>query len=189
MSAAASRYSKVAIALHWVIAVLIIGLIIFGILMTDPDTPNRFALYQWHKSFGILVLILSVSRLFWRLGHKPPPLPDHMSGFERFAAKATHIAFYGVMIGMPLLGWALVSSSTTNIPTQLFGTIPWPHLPILSTLENKKPAEELFKLLHGSIGKATILLIALHVAAALKHHILDKDDILSRMLPFIRPRS
>jgi len=102
------RYSKVAMILHWIIAFMIVGLIIFGFLMTNPDTPNRFALYQLHKSFGICVLILSLMRLLWRLTHKPPPLPDGMKPYEIAAAKFTHIAFYVIMIGMPLLGWAMV---------------------------------------------------------------------------------
>jgi len=127
MSVKSDQYSKVAMGFHWLIALMIIGLIVFGILMTNPETPNRFELYQLHKSFGICVLILSVLRLLWRLGHKPPPL--------------------------------------------------------LPGLPRDKAVESIFKNLHHWIGKATIALILLHVGAALKHHFINKDNILARMLP------
>jgi len=178
-----ARYSKVAISLHWLIALMIIGLIVFGILMTNPETPNRFALYQLHKSFGICVLILSVLRLLWRLGHKPPALPSGMKSWEVAAAKFTHIAFYIIMIGMPLLGWAMVSSTETVIPTKIFKMIPWPDMP---GLPRDKAVSDIFKNLHHWLGKGTILLIALHVGAALKHHFVNKDTVLARMIPMLR---
>lgn len=178
MSASSARYSKVAIGLHWLIAIMIIGLIVFGILMTNPDTPNRFALYQLHKSFGILVLIFSVLRLIWRLTHKPPALPNGMSSLEIAAAKFTHIAFYVIMIGMPLLGWAMVSASPIPIPTRIFDTLPWPNMPGITRNE---ATADFFKMLHHNIGKLTIALIALHIGAALKHQFVNKDGLLSRM--------
>lgn len=180
------RYSRIAIGFHWLIALMIIGLIVFGILMTNPDTPNRFALYQLHKSFGICVLILSVLRLLWRLGHKPPALPEGMKGWEITAAKLTHIGFYVIMIGMPLLGWAMVSSTELVIPTKIFNTILWPDMP---GLPRDNAVSDIFKNLHHWIGKATIVLIALHVGAALKHHFIKKDNVLARMIPFLRKSS
>ena len=186
----ATRYTKTAITLHWVIALMIIGLIAAGIVMTrlEPYSSLQITMYQIHKSFGIMVLLLSLIRLIWRLGHKPPALPVHMKPWERFAAQSTHVTFYVIMIGMPLLGWAMVSASPTNIPTKLFFTLPWPHLPILPGLENKKEVAELFEFLHKNIGKATIALIALHVGAALKHHFKDKDDVLSQMIPALKKK-
>ncbi len=165
---------------------MIIGLIVFGILMTNPNTPNRFMIYQLHKSFGIMVLILSVLRLFWRLRHKPPALPSHMKPWERGAARFTHIAFYVIMMGMPLLGWAMVTASPLPIPTKLFWTVPWPDLPFIP---ESKDLEALLKGLHRNIGKLTIVLIALHIGAALKHHFIGKDHVLASMLPFVKPRS
>ena len=175
-----TRYSKVAMGLHWLIALMIIGLIVFGILMTNPDTPNRFALYQLHKSFGILVLLLSIARLIWRLTHKPPALPDGMKPWEIAAAKFTHIAFYVIMIGMPLLGWAMVSASPIAIPTRIFDMVPWPDIPGITRSE---ALADTFKMLHHNMGKLTIALIALHIGAALKHQFINKDGVLRRMFP------
>ena len=183
MSETSTRYSKVAIIFHWMIALMIIGLIVFGILMTNPETPNRFRLYQLHKSFGVMVLLLSFLRLFWRLGHKPPGLPEGMTSWETLAAKFTHVAFYVVMIGMPLLGWAMVSASNLPIQTELFWTIPWPDLPFIP---ESKDLESLLKTLHKNLGKFTIALIALHIGAALKHHFVNKDNVLARMIPLLR---
>ena len=178
--ASSGRYSKVAMGLHWLIALMIIGLIIFGKLMTNPETPNRFVLYQLHKSFGILVLLFSILRLGWRLTHKPPPLPDGMTSWERAAAKFTHIAFYVFMIGMPLLGWAMVSASPIPIPTRIFDTVPWPNIP---GIVRDEALADFFKMLHHNIAHFTMALIALHVGAALKHQFVNKDGLLSRMFP------
>jgi len=172
------RYSRVAIWLHWLIAIMIIGLIIFGQLMTNENVPNRFVLYQWHKSFGIMVLLLSFIRLFWRLTHRPPALPDGMKRWEVMASKFTHIGFYGLMIGVPLLGWAMVSASRLPIPTKLFYTIPWPNMPGVPRDEG---LESLLKLLHEIGGKLMLLLLLLHIGAAMKHHFVNKDGLLTRM--------
>lgn len=178
-----TRYSAVAIALHWLIALAIVGLVVIGIVMTGlPDTElaRKFALYQLHKSLGITVLALSLLRLAWRLTHRPPPLPDTLKPWERRAARATHIGFYGLIIVIPLLGWAMVSASPYNIPTVLWGVIPWPHLPV------PKPAFEAFRAGHVLLAFGAVALLVLHVAAALKHHYILRDDVLARMLPFMR---
>jgi len=181
-------YSRVAIILHWMIALLIISLLVFGTLMTNPETPNRFVLYQWHKTGGIMVLLLSVLRLIWRLTHKAPPLPQGMKSWERLAAKGSHTGFYVLMIGMPLLGWAMVSASPLGIPTKLFGSIPWPHIPFLANLEVKEPIAKKLTQAHHLGGKLMIGLIVLHIGAALKHHFVNKDNVLARMLPFLGRR-
>lgn len=180
-----SRYSAVAIVLHWLIALAIAALVIMGIVMTGlPDTEltRKFALYQWHKSIGVTVLGLSLLRLAWRLTHRPPPLPDNLKPWERLAARATHVGFYVLIIAIPLLGWAMVSASPYNIPTLLYGAVPWPHLPV------PKAGFEAFKAVHVWLAFGTLALLALHVAAALKHHYILRDDVLARMLPFLRRR-
>jgi len=177
---ASTRYSKVAIILHWVIATLILSLIAVGFLMTQSWMPQRFTIFQWHKSFGILVLLLSVFRLIWRLRYKPPALPTGMKSWEVWAAKITHIGFYVLMIGVPLLGWAMVSASTLPIENKLFFLIPLPDMPGVSA---SKGATERLKDLHEIGAKLILLLFVLHVGAALKHHFVKKDGILARMIP------
>lgn len=183
MSSSTTRYSKVAIALHWAIALLILSLLALGFLMTQEWMPQRFVIYQWHKSFGITVLLLSVFRLIWRLTHKAPSLPDGMKTWEVTAAKITHIGFYVLMIGVPLLGWAMVSASRLPIENQLFYLIPLPDMPGVSPSE---VVETRIKNLHKLGAKLILLLFVLHVGAALKHHFITKDDTLRRMIPALR---
>ena len=179
-STASSHYSKVAIALHWAIAVLILSLIAVGFLMTQDWLPHRFTVFQWHKSFGIVVLLLSFLRLVWRLTHKPPALPAGMKTWEIWAAKLTHIGFYVLMIGVPLLGWAMVSASPLPIENKLFFLIPLPDLPGVTA---SKDATERLKDFHELGAKLILVLFVLHVGAALKHHFIAKDGILARMIP------
>lgn len=181
-----SRYNRVAIALHWTIALLIIGLILFGLLMTQEWVPNRFAIYQWHKSVGITVLVLSVMRLIWRLTHKPPTLPATMPKWQHVASNATHWLFYGLMITMPLLGWAMVSASTLPIPTVLFGLVQLPDMPGVPEAD---AVAGRFRLLHEIGAKLFIALIFLHIGAALKHHFKDRDDVLRRMAPWVKRKN
>ena len=187
---APDRYTAVAIVLHWLIALAILGQIALGLAMTQIKLAQmtQFQLYQLHKSVGITVLLLVVLRVLWRLGHRPPPLPHDMPIVERRAAEGTHTLLYLFLVGMPLTGWAVVSASPFNLPTVLFGVVPWPHLPILATLENKAPVEAVLKLVHNYGAWALIALLALHVGAALRHQLVLHDDILWRMLPlFPRP--
>lgn len=181
-----NRYSKVAIWLHWLIALLIIGQLVGGKVMTwMGPTTLKFELYQYHKSFGIMILLLSLLRLLWRLGHKPPALPAGMKTWERRAASISHKAFYVLMIGIPLSGWAMVSASTLNIKTKLFKTVPWPHIPGIPQSEGLGTS---LKTAHEYLAILVFLLLAMHIGAALKHHFKNKDDVLSRMIPWIKPR-
>ena len=177
------RYTRVAIALHWAIAVTIIALMAFGVLMTKEWMPQRFAIYQWHKSFGITVLVLSVLRLGWRLAHPPPALPEGMKRWEISAAKLTHVGFYALMIGMPLLGWAMTSASRLPIENQLFYLIPLPDLPGVPVGD---VVEGRFKRAHEIGGYIIFALLILHVGGALKHHFVEKDGVLARMIPALR---
>lgn len=177
-------YNTIAKALHWTIAVLIIGMLALGWIMTDlPNGSQKFYFFQMHKSFGILILVLSCFRLFWRISHKTPALPTTMMNWEIWVAKLTHGLFYFLIIGMPLTGWVIVSTSALNIKTILFGFIPWPHLPIISELANKKQIGDLFEGAHSFSAWVILILLFLHVGAGLKHHFINRDDILLRMAP------
>ncbi|TDR93472.1 cytochrome b [Enterovirga rhinocerotis] len=183
------RYSALAIAFHWTIAVLVLGLIASGWWMTgairDPQRQAvAYDVYQLHKAFGLCVLLLTLARLGWRLGHRPPPLPAHMRPIERFGAHAAHVALYALTLAVPLLGWAMVSASPLGLPTVPFGLFEWPHLPVLGPQDDPASVEAGFKLGHEVLAYSAAALVVLHVAAALKHHFVDHDGLLGRMLPF-----
>lgn len=187
---ATHRYSLVAIILHWVMALGIAALAIMGLVMVHLKLePMRlFQLYQLHKSIGITVLLAAFLRLGWRLTHRPPGLPDDMPPLERTAAAGGHLMLYILLFALPLSGWAMVSSSVFNIPTVLYGLIPWPDLPIFSTFADKAPVEATLKLVHAYAAYALIALVGVHAAAAFRHHFIIKDDILLRMLFSRQPR-
>lgn len=175
-----ASYTAVAKFLHWLIALIIIVQIPAGMIMHSLEfSDTKFTMYQLHKSFGLTVLALSLVRLGWRLTHKAPPLPPHMTTSERVLARITHVAFYVLIIGIPLTGWLMVSASTTGIPTKLFFVVPIPHLPV----PVGEAGAEFWAGVHELLAKATIGLLVLHIGAALKHHLRDRDDVLLRMLP------
>ena len=184
----ALRYSRVAIALHWAMAIGVASLAGMGLTMTHLKLSQimLFKLYQLHKSVGITVLLLAVIRLGWRFFKSPPPLPPEMPRLERRGASLVHGLLYAFLILLPLSGWAVVSASPLNIPTVLFGTIPWPDLPVLPSLADKRHVEALLKLVHAYGAYALLLVAAAHVAAALRHHFILKDGMLARMLPYLR---
>jgi cytochrome b561 len=181
-----ARYTDVAIVLHWLIAICILLQIAMGLAMVNLTLPlaQKFYLFQLHKSVGITVLGLVLLRIVWRLAHSPPPLPDAMPEWERRAAGGTHHTLYAFMLLLPLTGWAVVSASPRNIPTVLYGIVPWPHLPILSTLTDKKPVEAVLQVIHSYGGFLLIAILVLHIGAALRHGLLLRDGVLSRMLPW-----
>jgi len=188
-----ARYHAVAMTLHWLIAALLIGNIglawYFNTLTGLPQIPP----IQIHKSIGITILILSLLRLTWRFVSPPPALPASMATWERQAAGAVYILFYVVMIGMTLSGWAMVSASKLIhvYPITLYGLVKWPAIAPLTTLAPAQMhgAHKLFELTHGLLAKLAYGLIVLHVAAALRHQFLRRDDIMARMLPFLRERA
>jgi cytochrome b561/polyisoprenoid-binding protein YceI len=186
---AATSYTRVAIALHWIIALCLLGQIALGWRLHDvPDGPARYAAFQLHKSIGISILLLSVARLAWRLLHPAPP-EESMPRWQRLASGVVHWGLYLIMIGLPLTGWIMVSTSKLPIPTRLFGVVPWPAVPGLSHLE---PATRAIWNSFGNTGHAalvylTIALLVLHVGAVLKHQFIDKDKVFARMAPGALP--
>ena len=181
------RYTRVAIALHWLIALAVIGLLLVGNVMADLERtdPLRPLLYGLHKSFGLCVLLATLVRLAWRLTHRPPPLPAGMPGWEIKFISASHGLFYALLLAVPLLGWAMSSSGEHPAPILLFGTIPWPLMPVLPELapESRKPVHELLEDAHGAVAYVMAGLLVLHIAGALRHRLLLKDGLAERMLP------
>ena len=179
------RYTSVAVALHWAIAILIVGQIAVGLYMHKlPNiSPIKFDLYQLHKSFGLSILALTIARLGWRLTHRLPALPDAMPPWQKLLARTTHWAFYGLLFLTPLVGWAMVSASPMDIPTKWFGLVNIPHMPILSGVADREATEELLKEVHEYLAFGILYLLALHVGAALKHQFFDRDGVLQSMIP------
>ncbi len=180
----AKRYTSVAIALHWTIAVLILGMIAAGWWMTRGEETGaaapgtlRFAVFQLHKSVGVSILLLSVARLAWRLFNPPPPRPPGIPAWEKAISGVVHWVFYGLMIVLPLTGWALVSASPTGFPTILFGLLAWPHLPLPVSDE----VAGAFDATHAALAWIALALVALHAGAALKHQLFDRMSVLARM--------
>lgn len=186
------RYNAGAIALHWTIAALILTNIGLAWWFNTLHGDAKIEPVQLHKSIGITVLVLSVARLGWRLAVPPPPLSATMQPWERWLAHTVHVLFYVVMLGMPLSGWAFTSASPLIhvFPIVLFHTVPWPTIAPLASLphDQMKLAHGAFLTTHQLLAKLAYALIALHVAGALKHQIIDADDELARMIPFIPRR-
>ena len=180
----ATGYGAVNIAFHWLMAVLIAGLLIVGMYMHSLPLadPNKFWLYQLHKSFGLTALGLVVLRLLWRFANPIPKLPVAMPGWQKAGAHLSHLTLYGLMFAIPLSGWLMASASPLGIPTLYFDLFQVPHLPVPAFLGDAAAAEETMKTVHDLLGKLLILVLIAHVAAALKHHLIDKDDIFKRMI-------
>ncbi|WP_338468536.1 cytochrome b [Novosphingobium sp. ZN18A2] len=170
---AVARYNAVARALHWIIAILIIVNLALG--LAHESLPKAWNVMTWHKSFGLSVLILTVIRILWRFTYKMPPWPATMPQSQVVIAKLTHLALYFLMLAMPITGW--IFSSAGKYPIALFG-IPWPKLAVTKDMAITGISHEG----HEILGFIAIALIVLHIAAAIYHHRVVKDDILKRMM-------
>ena len=169
------RYSRVAVLLHWVLGFALIAIFGVGLYMADlPFSPQRLKLYNWHKWAGVSILLLSAMRLAWRLTHRPPPLVATLSAAQRTLAHAGHALLYALMVVIPLTGWLM--SSAKGVQTVWFGVWPIPDL-----LGRDKALGELLQLVHAQLNTVLMLALAGHVAAALWHHLVLKDDTLRRM--------
>ena len=170
------RYSGVAILFHWFLALLIVGTFSVGFYMHDlPFSPTRLKLFNWHKWAGVTILALSALRLLWRLTHRPPP-DAPMRAWQRLAAHGAHWALYALFFLVPLAGWAY--SSAAGFPIVVFGILPLPDF-----VAPDRAVAEVLKERHGQLAWALAVLVILHIAAALKHHFIDRDGLLHRMRP------
>lgn len=190
------RYSTVAMIFHWVLAVLLVGMVFFGWQADDARQALRAGdssvtisdvrfMFNWHKTVGLLVLVLSLARLGWRLSHKAPPLPDGMKPWEKTIATATHWAFYALMVGLPMGGWIAASTSSGADAGQLFNMA---SLPIPALMGPNEAVHEAVGFMHSKGAWALLILLGLHVLAGLKHHFVDRDNVLTRMIPFLKAR-
>ncbi len=167
------RYTRGAIWFHWTIAALIIANLVIGIFR-DAFPPGSMGV---HKAIGISVLFLSIARLVWRWTHARPPLATHLRRWEVLLAELTHRAFYVLMIAVPLAGWLLVSASPKRRPLTFFGLFDIPYLPVARSAAT----DSLWQNAHEVLAFGILGLLALHVAGALKHQLIDRDRELARM--------
>lgn len=176
-----ARYSGVAIALHWVLGLAIVGAFVMGLVVHEmPFSPTKLQLINWHKWGGICILALSVLRLVWRLTHRPPALPaaisQSMPRWQHMAHHGTHHLMYLLFFVVPLAGWAY--SSAKGFPVVLFGVLPLPDL----VGKDEALAHTLHEI-HEVAAFGLMALVGLHVAAALKHQWIDRDGLINRMRP------
>lgn len=177
-----SGYGAPAIVFHWLIAALIFGGFSLGLYMDELRmSPLKLKVVSWHKWIGITVLLLAFLRALWRATHAAPPLVPGLPLWQQRLAHGTHWGLYALMFLVPLSGWAF--SSASGFQVVYFGLIPLPNL-----LPKSKPLAELFETIHVSLNWTLATLVALHAAGALKHHFIDRDGTLARMLPWLRGR-
>lgn len=175
-----ARYGGIAQSAHWLTALLLIGAFAMGFIMTDMAmSPTRLKLFSYHKWMGVTIFGVVVLRLLWRLWRTPPALPPTMAPWEHRVAQLTHGLLYLLLFAVPLSGWLM--SSAKGFQTVYFGLWPIPDL-----LGKDKALATLFQDTHHLLTKVMLGLIALHIAAALKHHFINRDGVLLRMLPRIR---
>lgn len=181
-----ARYSPLAIGMHWLLALLIALALGTGLIIANlPFSPLKLRVMSWHKWLGVSILLFSALRLWWRLVHRPPALPAAvkaaMPGWQCAAHAGTHYLLYGLFFAVPLLGW--MYSSAYGVPVVWFGVLPLPDLvPV-----DKELARSVLRPLHQCAAYTLAGLIAVHIAAALTHHCLRHDGLLSRMWPITTP--
>jgi len=182
-----TRYGTVAMTLHWIIAALVLTNIYLGLSFdTYPKgDPTLFQVVQIHKSIGLSVLVLSIVRLVWRLINPVPPLPAEMNPALKFLAHATHWLLYFLIIAIPLSGWAMVSTSRLGLPTSWFGLFNWPNIGFIANmpLDQKHTLHEPLEAIHMYLAWSAIVLFVIHLAGALYHQFITRDDVLKRMVP------
>ncbi len=177
---AATRYTKMAIALHWLAALLVFATFPLGVYMHGlAFSPFKLKLVSYHKWIGVTIFLLTVVRLVWRTTHTPPPLPETIPLWQQRAADGLHLLLYVLLLVIPISGWLM--SSAKGVPVVYLGLVQLPDL-----VAKDKALGDLLEESHEVLVFGLLLLVVMHVAAALKHHFIEHDATLRRMLPFIK---
>jgi cytochrome b561 len=173
----AVRYGSVAKSLHWLIAALVMVMFGLGWYMADlPLGQRKFDLYQLHKSIGITILVLAAARLLWRLFNPAPPLPASVPPWQRTAARISHALLYLMLFAQPLIGF--LQSNAANFPVVWWGAVRLP-----AVIGADEPLAETLIEVHEWNARLLLALVLIHAGAALRHHFVQKDGVLRRMLP------
>ena len=177
------RYTGTAIGLHWIVVILIVAAWAVGLTMVDlPLSPQKLKLYSWHKWIGVTIFLLTLARLAWRAAHQPPTLSHSIPAWQIRAAAVSHALLYALLFAIPLSGWLF--SSASGVPVVYLGLVQLPDL-----VGRDKALAGLLKQVHVVLNWTLFVIACIHVTAALKHHLVDRDDVLARMLPFLsQPR-
>ena len=176
-------YTTTAIGLHWIIFALIaIGWSLGSYMSELPFSPEKLRYVSWHKWLGITIFVIAAGRLAWRLTHRVPPLPPAMPAWQRRAAVSVHALLYALILVIPITGWLF--SSAAGVPTVYLGLLQLPDL-----IEKDKELATVLRTTHATLNWSLFVLVCGHAAFALKHHFMDRDDVLVRMLPIVRPRA
>ena len=175
-----NRYSAVSLTLHWLIAALVVTQVV---LITIHEASEGTRLFiGLHKSVGLSILVLTLGRIGWRIANPAIPLPSDQPRWQRLLARTNHVLFYVALLVIPMTGW--LASSASGRAIEWFGLFNWPLLPFGGGRETAKALMGV----HGLVVKGLYVLIALHVIAALKHHFVNRDNVLHRMIPLIPRR-
>lgn len=178
-----STYTTTAIAFHWIIFALIACGWSLGFYMSDLHfSPEKLRYVSWHKWLGLTVFMIAAGRLAWRLGHPVPPLPSAMPAWQRRVAVSVHALLYALILVIPITGWLF--SSAAGVPTVYLGLLQLPDL-----IDKNKELATTLRQIHATLNWSLLVLICGHAGFALKHHFMDRDDVLGRMLPIVRSRS
>lgn len=178
-----TRYTSLAITLHWLTAALIFCAFPLGVYMSDLHlSPLKLQLFSYHKWLGVTVFLLLLIRLIWRAKNTPPSMSSSIAVWQQRAAHGLHHLLYGLMFAIPVSGWLM--SSAKGVPTVYLGLIQIPDL-----LSKDKALAHTLENLHATLNYLMLALLILHIAAALKHHFIERDNTLARMLPFLQKDS
>ena len=176
------RYDRVAMALHWITALLILANLTLGLSMVGlPISPRKLHWYLWHKSIGLTVFLLTSARLGWRTLHRPPPQVP-MPGWQQRASGLSHAALYALLFLIPVSGY--LYSSATGVQVVWLGVVPLPDL-----VPKDNALGGALKIVHVTLNSLLVALVLVHVAAALRHHFVDRDAVLARMLTLVDARN
>ena len=175
------RYSATAMGLHWLIALMIVAGFYLGWIMTDIPgfTPTKLKYFSWHKWIGVTVFALAVIRLAWRLTHRAPDMPRGMAPLQKLAAEVAHVFLYVLMLVIPISGY--LYSSAAGIQVVYLGIVPLPTL-----IGPDAALKVMLRIVHIWLNYTLLALVTVHVLAALKHHFIDRDGLLTRMIPFLK---
>jgi cytochrome b561 len=177
-----TTYTKTAITFHWLTVFLILSAFPLGVYMHGlAFSPLKLQLYSYHKWLGVTILMVTLMRLGWRLTHTPPPMPASISLWQQRAAEATHLMIYLMLLSIPVVGWLM--SSAKGVSVVYLGLIQLPDL-----VDKNKELGDLLANVHQALNLGLLVLVMMHIAAVLKHHYLEHDAILHRMLPFLEEK-